>query len=73
MPLMIMIKSGLKEQWRQNYSIDLLTTREGCIHVFLAAMVMSKYVQPLILCGPGYVTSHLGNVEPNLKQVVYTK
>ena len=60
----IMNKAGLKEQRRHNYPIDLLITREGCNHDLLAAnaMVLSKFVQPSILCGPGYVRSHLGNI-----------
>ena len=36
-------------------------------------MVMSEIVQPSILCGPGYVVSHLDDIEPNLKQVFLSK
>ena len=68
MPRMKMIKSGLKEQRRQNYSIDFQTAWEGCIYVLIAAMVLSEFVQPSILRGSGYVRSHLGNIELNLKQ-----
>ena len=39
------------------------------IHVLLAAVVFSEIVQPSIFCGPGYKITHLGNIEPNLKQV----
>ena len=32
-------------------------------------VVLSEYVQTSILCGPGYVTSNLCNIDPNLEQI----
>ena len=52
---------------------DLLTTRKGYFHVVLAVVVLSEFVQPLILCGSGYVRSNLDNIKPNLKQVFFSK
>ena len=39
----------------------------------LAVAVLNEFVQPSILCGPMYVKSHLGNIEPNLNQVFFAK
>ena len=39
----------------------------------IAVAVLSEFVQPLILCGPGYLLSHLDNLEPNLNEVLFTK
>ena len=53
------VKSYSNQNWkkRPNYPIDLLTTWEGCIHLLLAAMVLSEFVLPSILCGPRCVIS----------------
>ena len=65
--------SVLKEQRRQNYPFDVLTASEGCIFVLLAEVVLSDFVQPSILCDPGYVITILGNKESNMKQVFLPK
>ena len=35
-------------------------------------MVLNGFVQPSILCGPGYVVSNFGDIEPNVKQVFFS-
>ena len=38
------------------------------LHVLLAVVALSKFVQQSFSCGPGYVVGHFGNLEPSLKQ-----
>ena len=50
--------------WEANRPMQMKTTWDGYIHVLLAVVVLSEFVQPSILYG--YVVSLLSNIEPDL-------
>ena len=55
--------------WSSIQSRTERTKEKKYLYVLLVTVVLSELVQPSTLWGPGYVRSHLGTIELNIKRL----